>query len=141
MQAQSRSLTVQTTDTELAGRRVFIVEDESLVAMMLEDLLTDIGCEVAGMAFRYSDALAKAESLAFDIAILDVNLSGEYTFPIAQVVARRGLAVMFSTGYDAMSLPPSMQSTPVIQKPFRQPDLEQALRTALDGRTSSVSGG
>ena len=85
--------------------------------------------------------LSKAESLAFDIAILDVNLSGEYTFPIAEVVARRGLSFMFSTGYDAMSLPPSLRSTPVIQKPFRQPDLERALRAALDRRTSSVPGG
>lgn len=129
---------MQTTEPDLAGRRVFIVEDESLVAMMLEDILADIGCEVAGMAFRYTDALAKAESLSFDIAILDVNLSGEYTYPIAEVVARRGLALMFSTGYDAMSLPPSLQSTPVVQKPFQQPDLEQALRASLDRKAWSV---
>jgi len=115
----------------LAGRRVLIVEDESMVTMLLQDTLADIGCEIAGVAFRYADALAKARSLSFDVAILDVNLNGEHTFPIADALAERALPFVFSTGYGPASLPASLQSAPILQKPFQQRDLERALRAAL----------
>lgn len=115
----------------LTGRRVFIIEDDSMVTMLLEDILADMGCEVAGVAFRYPDALAKAKSLSFDVAILDVNLDGQHSFPIADILAERGLAFVFSTGYGATIIPPSLQQSPVLQKPFQRPDLERALRSAL----------
>lgn len=115
----------------LAGRRVLIVEDESLIAMFLEDTLTDIGCRVAGVAARYHDALAKAKSLAFDVAILDVNLDGESSFPVAEALVERGKPFLFSTGYGGGTIPPPLRSAPVLQKPFEQPDLERALRKAL----------
>jgi CheY-like chemotaxis protein len=118
----------------LAGRRVFIVEDESMVMMLLQDALDDIGCQVVGVASRFKDALEKAKSLSFDVAILDVNLNGQHTFPIADVVIERGLAVVFSTGYGVANLPTSRPSAPLLQKPFQQRDLEQGLRAALDVR-------
>ena len=116
---------------DLSGRRVFIIEDESMVTMLLEDILADIGCEIAGMAFRFADALEKARSLSFDVAIVDVNLNGQHTFPIADVLSQRGLAFVFSTGYGAATIPPALQHAPVLQKPYQQPDLERALRAAL----------
>jgi CheY-like chemotaxis protein len=115
----------------LRGRRVFVVEDESMVAMLVQDLLADIGCEVVGLAYRYPDALAKAKSLSFDIAVLDVNLNGQHTFPIAEVLTKRGLPFVFATGYGAATVPQSLQTAPVLQKPFQQHDLERALRAAL----------
>src|SRR5215475_9246363 len=74
---------------DLAGRRVLVIEDESMVMMLLQDMLEDIGCVVVGSASRLQEALDQARSLAFDVAILDVNLEGERTFPIAEVLMER----------------------------------------------------
>jgi len=117
--------------SNLAGLRVLVIEDESIVAMFLQDTLAEIGCEVIGIASRFDDAVEKAKSLAFDIAILDVNLNGRNTFPIADSLTERGVAFVVATGYGATNLPQSLQRVPILQKPFRQRDLERALRAAL----------
>src|SRR5262245_45719685 len=79
----------------LAGRRVLVVEDESMVTMLLLDLLNEIGCEVAGTASRLGEAMNKALTLAFDVAILDVNLNGEMSFPLANALLARGRPLVF----------------------------------------------
>jgi CheY-like chemotaxis protein len=122
---------VSTMPPELAGRTVFLVEDESLIIMMIEDALADLGCEVVGVASRFDDAITKARTLAFEIAILDVNLNGLRTFPIAETLAARGIPFVFATGYGATSVPEPLKSAPVLQKPFALNDLAQALSTAL----------
>src|SRR5262245_2169286 len=71
---------------DLAGWHVLFIEDESMVMMLLQDMLEDIGCVIVDSASRLEEALAKAKSLTFDVAILDVNLNGERTFPIADVL-------------------------------------------------------
>lgn len=119
------------TAPDLAGRRVFLVEDESLIVMLIEDALADLGCEIAGIASRFDDAVTKARSLAFDIAILDVNLNGLRTFPIAEIIQARGIPFVFATGYGATSVPNALNAAPILQKPFAAPDLEQALRASL----------
>lgn len=119
------------TAPDLAGRRVFLVEDESLIIMMVEDALTDLGCEIAGVASRFDDAIAKAGALAFDIAVLDVNLNGLRTFPIAEIIQARGIPFVFATGYGATSVPDRLNAVPILQKPFAAPDLEEALRVSL----------
>jgi CheY-like chemotaxis protein len=122
---------VNTAAPDLAGLRVLLVEDESLIVMLVEDALTDFGCEIAGVASRFDDAVKKARVLDFDIAILDVNLNGLRTFPIAEIIRGRGIAFVFATGYGAMSIPEGLNAVPVLQKPFAAPELERALRTAL----------
>lgn len=117
--------------SDLVGLRVLVVEDEAMVAMLLEDTLAEIGCEVVGVAARVDDAVEKAESLTFDIAILDVNLNGRDTFSVVASLAERGIAVVVATGYGAASLPQSLQKVPVLQKPYQQRDLVRALRAAL----------
>lgn len=117
--------------SNLAGLRALVIEDESIVAMFLQDTLAEIGCEVIGIASRFDDAVEKVKSLAFDIAILDVNLNGRNTFPIADSLTERGVAFVVATGYGATNLPQSLQRVPILQKPFRQRDLERALRAAL----------
>lgn len=114
-----------------AGCRVLIVEDESMVAMLLEDSLAEIGCEVVGLASRFDEAMEKARSLSFDVAVLDVNLNGQRTFPIAEALMERGIAFVFATGYGAGSLPPSLRTAPILEKPFQQRDLERVIRAAL----------
>ena len=115
----------------LNGRSVLIVEDESMVAMFLQDTLEDIGCTVIGLAPRLNEALKKAASLVFDIAILDVNLNGSSSFPVAEVLRARGLPFIFATGYSRTSLPEFLQRVPIVQKPFQQRELETAICTAL----------
>ncbi len=116
---------------ELAGRRVLVIEDESAVSMMLEDNLEEIGCDIAGIAFRFDDALEKAKSLEFDVAIVDINLAGRMTFPIAESLAARGASFVFSTGYGTQTLPARFSTTPVLEKPFVQEDLRRVLLAAL----------
>ena len=87
-------------DLSLAGTRVFIVEDEALLVLTLQDLLAELGCEVVASALRIDDALAKGGTLAFDIAILDVNVAGERIDPVADLLAGRGLPFFFTTGYN-----------------------------------------
>jgi CheY-like chemotaxis protein len=126
-----------TPETDLAGQRVLVVEDEALVMMLLEDTLADAGCEIAGIASRVDDALEKAASLSFDLAILDVNLNGRQTFEVARCIAGRGIPYVFATGYGPASLLADFREVPVLQKPFQQQDLETALLQALSVRTES----
>lgn len=116
---------------ELTGRRVLLVEDEALVSLLLQDSLEEFGCELVGEASHFDDALEKARSMSFDVAILDVNLDGRQTIPIAETLAARGSAFVFATGYGSPQLPDSVKSAPVLQKPFQQKDLERALLAAL----------
>jgi CheY-like chemotaxis protein len=123
---------VSKSASDLAGRRVLLIEDEALIIMLVEDALDDMGCVLAGVASRFDDAMTKARTLDFDVAILDVNLSDLRTFPIAEVIKARGIAFLFATGYDATSVPDGLNGVPILQKPFWATDLEQALRHALD---------
>lgn len=101
--------------------------------MLVEDALADFGCEIAGVASRFDDAVTKARSLDFDLAVLDVNLNGLRTFPIAEIIRDRGIAFVFATGYGATSIPEGLNTVPILQKPFAAPELERALCTALGG--------
>lgn len=122
---------MQQKESGVKGCRVFVVEDESIITMMLQDMFEELECEVVGLASRFADALDKANSLAFDVAILDVNLNGQRTFPIAEALAKRDLPFVFATGYGAAAVPEAFRAAPVLQKPFRLADLEQAVRRAL----------
>ena len=108
--------------------RILIVEDEMLVAMNIEDMLLDLGHEVAGLASRLEPALALAAEGRFDIAMLDVNLAGQQSFPVAAILASRGIPFLFATGYGVKGVAEDYRSYPVLQKPFNANDLEQALR-------------
>lgn len=116
---------------DLVAKRVFIVEDESLVAMLLEDMLSELGCSIAGMAASYADACRKAEHLHFDVAVLDVNLDGVRSYPLAYALNGRGVPLVLSTGYGVESLPDSLRDVPVVQKPFHLDELRHAVSEAL----------
>lgn len=120
-------------DLSLAGTRVFIVEDEALILFSLEDMLADLGCEVVASALRIDDALAKVGVLAFDVAILDVNVAGERIDPVADLLAARGVPFVFATGYNRPSLPPDHRERALIAKPYRTVEVEAALGAALSG--------
>lgn len=117
-------------DTDiLNGKRVLLVEDETLVAMLVEDMLADEGCLVAATATRLGEALkvAKDPELAFDFAILDVNLAGDPIFPVAAALAERGKPFAFATGYGAGGLPDEWKDRPTLQKPFTASEIMTVL--------------
>ena len=111
--------------------RILIVEDEMLVAMNLEDMLLDLGHEVAGIASRLEPALSLAAEGQFDLALLDVNLAGSQSFPVAAILRDRNIPFLFATGYGIKGIIEEFRSYPVLQKPFRAVDLEQALERAV----------
>ncbi len=110
----------------LEGRRVLLVEDESLVAMLAEDILLDLGCEVV-VAMRLDKALALARTEAFDLAVLDVNLGEARSYPVADLLFERCTPFLFATGYGKKGLEAAYQGVPVLQKPYHAALLEHLL--------------
>jgi DNA-binding response OmpR family regulator len=109
--------------------RILVVEDEMTIALLMEDMLTDMGHQVAGLAMRLPQALALAETVEADLAILDVNLDGRMSFPVADVLRRRGVPFIFATGYGSAGIDAPYQGEKVIKKPFLADDLAVAIRT------------
>jgi CheY-like chemotaxis protein len=118
------------TESNLAGRRVLIVEDEMVLAMALEDMLDLMGCEVAKSP-RVPDALERIEAGGIDIALLDLNLDGERSYAVAEALDAGGIPFAFMTGYHRDDLRPEWRERPVLQKPFVVEDLEQVMEGAL----------
>ena len=110
--------------------RILIVEDEMLVAMNIEDMLLDLGHEVAGLASRLAPALALAADADIDAAVLDVNLAGEQSFEVADLLEQRGIPFLFATGYGIHGIVERHRGRTVIQKPFLLADLGSALTAA-----------
>lgn len=122
----------------LNGVRVFIVEDESLVAMQLEDMLIDLGCDVAGMAMRVSKAAEMLSGpLDFDVAILDVNIGGEPVYPVAELLKDKGVGIVFATGYGRSGVPDEWQFCSVLQKPYTEGQVADVLTQALGSLSRS----
>ena len=115
----------------LRGTRVLVVEDEMLVAMMIEDMLEKFGCTVVGPASRVAAALVLIEAEDIDGAVLDVNLGGERVFPVAEMLRSRGIPFVFATGYNVDGLQPDFADSPAIQKPFRADQFRRILASAL----------
>lgn len=105
-------------EAKVRGLRVLVVEDEFLMARLLEDVLNAYGCEVVGPVPRLDRAVDAARTEALDGAILDVNLAGELVFPVAEALLSRNIPFIFATGYSIASLPPRFHETPRLQKPF-----------------------
>ncbi len=116
-----------------SGRRVLIVEDESLVAMLLETILADLGCDVVGPESNIEDGLNVASGTApLDAALLDVNVAGREIFTVAEALKARGVPFVFSTGYGEAGLPEHWRGNPTVQKPFTEGAIRDALMTALN---------
>lgn len=121
-------------------RRVLIVEDESLVATMVEDYLLDVGYEVIGPAGTVDAALDLVEHVDFDVAVLDINLAGTRSYPVAEALEARGIPYLFLTGYDRFSIPEPFRQRYGLQKPFRMRDLEGALANLRPGSSGAGAG-
>jgi DNA-binding response OmpR family regulator len=114
--------------TKMTGRRVLIVEDEGIVAMLLEDMLVELGHEVIGTVGRMDRAAQLISETSAEVVILDVNLNGEQTYPLASTLSSRGIPFIFSTGYGSSGLKEEWRNAPALQKPFQARELERGMR-------------
>jgi CheY-like chemotaxis protein len=115
----------------LKGLRVFVVEDEFAVLLLIEDMLSELGCELAGSASRVADALGMVCERIPDVAVLDVNVAGEPVYPVAEFLAGQNVPIVFSTGYGDCSLGEPWRSRPVVQKPYMLEQLASALLASM----------
>jgi DNA-binding response OmpR family regulator len=112
------------------GKRVLVVEDEVLVAMMIEDVVAAIGHVVVGPSRDVRQALRLVDGA--DCAVLDVNLNGELIYPVADALRRRGTPFIFVTGYGADGIRADYLDAPIIAKPFDEKILARAIRELAD---------
>jgi len=123
-----------TEKRNLHGCRVLVVEDQLAIALAIEAVLKQLGCEVVGPHARLASALEAARRERLDCAILDINLQGDSVAPIANELAGRGVPAIVATGYPAGSIPPSLRALPRIEKPYLPGDLERLIRRAVARR-------
>lgn len=95
--------------------------------MSVEQSLLDLGCAAVSVAFQLQDAVRIAETEEFDAAVLDVNLAGTEVFPLADVLARRGIPFVFATGYGPEAIRADLRGRPLIRKPFQPRDLKESI--------------
>ena len=115
----------------LEGIRVLVVEDEFLVATVIEDMLESAGCVVSGPIPRVAEALDAVEHGTYNAAILDVNLGGDRIDPVADALSQRNIPFAFVTGYGASALPNEHADRPRLCKPFKMADLLGTLANLL----------
>jgi CheY-like chemotaxis protein len=117
--------------SSLSGCRVLVVEDEVMVSWALEDMLAGLGCETVGPAARVNQGLELVAAGCIDAAVLDVNLNGQKSYPIADALTARGVPFTFSTGYNKDSMPEEYRDFPMLQKPYNRLKLGKILEKLL----------
>jgi len=120
----------------LGRLQVLVVEDEMMVALLVESMLAELGHDVAGPVGQLDAALQAARHEAIDLAILDININGGEVYPVADLLASRGIPFVFSTGYGRAGLPPRHKHRPTLHKPYRLDDM----RAAIDAACASAAG-
>ncbi len=118
---------------KLNGLKVLVVEDEMMVSMLIEDMLSDLGCEVVGPASRLDEAIALANEAELDCAVLDVNLGGQPIFPLADLLREKGAPFAFATGYGDAGAPLGFDA-PIIRKPYDVTQVAAAVAGLLADR-------
>jgi DNA-binding response OmpR family regulator len=117
------------SETEIARPRILVVEDEMLIAIMIEDAVQDSGGEIVGPVATLERALKVAEEEEFDAAILDVTVRGGKVYPVAELLLKRGIPFVFASGYGDWALPEGLRDKPRLMKPFTLAALEEQIRS------------
>ncbi len=117
------------TPLRVVSSRVLVVEDEMTVAMLIEDMVSELAYEVAAVVPRLEDAMRLSDSDDFDVAMLDVHLNGKTVFPFARELEKRGVPFLFATAYGGRGIPLEFQDHIVLEKPFGPVELSRALLT------------
>ncbi|WP_210272640.1 response regulator [Chthonobacter rhizosphaerae] len=113
------------------GLRVLLVEDEALNIIHVEDLLADLGHTVVEVATTMADGVEAARLVDVDLAVLDLNLAGTMSFPVAQALERRGVPFFFLTAYGRWGLEEAYEGVAVVTKPMTRTALQNAIRQTL----------
>jgi DNA-binding response OmpR family regulator len=116
------------SENESARHRILVVEDEMLIAMVIEDAVHDSGGQVVGPAATLEKALKLGEEGEFDAAILDVTIRGGKVYPVAELLLKRGIPFVFASGYGDWALPEELRDKPRLTKPFTAAALEEQIR-------------
>lgn len=111
----------------LSGRHILVVEDEIMILMIIEDMLNNLGCASVTVAATVDQAIAHVDAKVFDAALLDVNLNGINSYPVADALAARGVPFVFSTGYSVNGLREDYRDRPVLTKPYPYRDFVTSL--------------
>lgn len=118
----------------LAGRRIFVVEDEYFLAEDIGAAFRAMGADIAGPVGHFEDALRVLhDGSVLDAAVLDVNIRSEMIFPIARELKARNVPFLFTTGYDQITLGPEFQDVPLLEKPINLPEMAQKLAGLIAG--------
>ena len=117
----------------MQGASVFLVEDETLIRMMVVEMLEELGHHVVAEAGSIQVAEPLARAAAFDLAVFDINVAGSIITPIADIVAARGLPFIFVSGYGPEGLPALFKDKPVLRKPFPITEFAAMIHSALSG--------
>jgi DNA-binding response OmpR family regulator len=125
-------------DDSLAGRRILVVEDEMMIAILLEESLLALGCIVVGPVGKLEVAKRLATDESLDAAVLDVTIRGGEVFPVAEILAGRGIPFVLASGYSDWVLPAAMQGKPRLTKPFTLRELEHEVRQLCRRRAEAV---
>jgi len=123
-----------TDQRERSTSRILIVEDEMMVSMLMEDLLEELGYSTVGPATALEQAVAMAREAEIDAAILDVNLNGQNTYAVAEILRERRIPFAFATGYGGNAIAENFRNAPVLSKPFQLDDLDRAVSEVLHSR-------
>jgi len=116
----------------LVGKKILVVEDEFLISMSVEEILSDLGMRVVGPVGNLVDGFAAMRAGGLDGAILDLNLRGEQTYPLAEALTAQGVPIVFITGYDSETVDTRYTHVPLLQKPIEFDSLKRVLVTNLD---------
>ncbi len=118
-------------DKLLSGRRILVVEDETLILMMIEVMLTDMGCESVTAAATVDKALALIDAQVFDAAMLDMNMNGRTSELVADALVARGVPFVYCTGNNSHKLMDVSHNQPVLRKPFNDEQLVEIFTRLL----------
>ena len=119
---------------DIAKRRILVVEDETMIALLIEDMLETLGCVVVGPTGRLEEAIRLAREEAFDAAILDVTIRGGQSFPVAEILRERDIPFVLASGYGEWALPEAFRGNTRLQKPFTDAEFEGALNAVCAPR-------
>jgi DNA-binding NarL/FixJ family response regulator len=123
----------------LRGTKVFVVDDEIIILMSLQSMLEELECQISGTATSLDEGVRLAGTVEADVAIVDFSLAGKKALPVIEILARRNIPVVASSGYDLAGMD-GVKVRGKLQKPYTLMQLEAAVKAALDGQSAAAGG-